>query len=100
MNYCIHPSKIIIPILLSSLVSGCGLIPGKSDRKAAYREGYIDGGANERKRQYWANQNEATSPLPPVTPVALQAVVPEHTEPDGVIIQEHTVEETPESVSP
>lgn len=65
-----------------------------TDTKAeakAYASGYRAGMANEAKRRYWADQNAVLPEIPSENAQFTPVTVPEHTAPDGVIIEEHEV---------
>lgn len=85
----LKPLFVVIP---AGLLVSCSSLSSKEREKAAYEIGFCAGTANEAKRAYWANQNAILPPLPDEGVAQYKPiVVPEHTAPDGVIIEEHEV---------
>jgi hypothetical protein len=82
------------------LLAGCSSFSSEQTKKTAFEEGFRAGGANERKRRYWEERNAAVVPTVTDLPQEVPVIVPEHTAPDGVIIESHEASTSRPTIAP
>ena len=92
--------KLFAALSAVGLLAGCSTFSSEQVRKTAFEEGFRAGGANERKRRYWEERNAAAVPTVTDLPQEVPVIVPEHTAPDGVIIESHEASTSLPTIAP